>query len=69
MTEIELKISKHAADKMLWLGITKEQVKYAIVKGSKFKQTDGVLSKFRYLNVAYKKIGQNVYKVKTVYMD
>ncbi|MBI3051968.1 hypothetical protein HYY74_05940 [Candidatus Woesearchaeota archaeon] len=66
---IELKISRHAADKMLWLGITKEQVKEAIVKGAKFRQTEGHLSKFRYLNVAYKKTGLNVYKVKTVYVE
>ncbi len=69
MPDAELKISRHAADKMLWLGISKEQVKEAIVKGAKFKQTDGYLSKFRYLNVAYRKIGPNLYKVKTVYVD
>ncbi len=66
---IELKISKHAADKMLWLGITREQVKEAIIKGAKFKQTEGYLSKYRYLNVAYKKIGLNIYKIKTIYVD
>ncbi len=69
MPDIEVKISRHAADKMLWLGVTKEQVKETIIKGAKFRQTDGFLSKFRYLNVAYKKIGQNLYKVKTIYLD
>jgi len=67
--DIKLKITKHASDKMMWLGITKEQIKEAITKGSKFKQTDGYLSIYGYLKVAYKIIGENSYKIKTVYVE
>lgn len=69
MTEIGLKISKHAQDKMLWLGVTEERVKEAIARGAQFRQTDGFLAKYRYLSVAYKRLGKKVYKVKTVYID
>lgn len=69
MSQIKVKISRHAADKMLWLGVSLQQVKESIIKGSKFRQTEGFLSKYRYLNVSYKKIGENTYKVKTVYID
>ena len=68
MTKTKLKITKHAQDKMLWLGVTEEQGKEAIMRGSRFKQTDGFLARYLYLNVAYKKLEENVYKVKTVYI-
>ena len=68
MAEIKLKITKHAHDKMLWLGVTEEQVKEAILRGSQFRQTDGFLARYRYLSVAYKKLEESVYKVKTVYV-
>lgn len=67
--EIQLKVSKHASDKMLWLGVTEEQVKKAILQGAKFKQTEGYLAKYTYITVAYKKIGENYYKIKTVFVD
>lgn len=67
--EIRLKVSKHASDKMLWLGVTEEQVKKAILQGAKFKQTKGYLVKYTYITVAYKKIGENYYKIKTVFVD
>lgn len=69
MAEIRLKITKHAHDKMLWLGVTEGQVKEAVTRGSQFKQTDGLLARYRYLNVAYKKLEENVYKIKTVYIE
>ena len=65
---IIIKLTRHAQDKMIFLGVTKEQVKNVILRGSKFKQTDGYLAVYRYLKVAYKIIGKNVYKIKTVYM-
>ena len=68
MAEVKLKITKHAHDKMLWLGVTEEQVKETITRGSQFKQTEGFLAKYRYLSVAYKKLGKNVCKIKTVYI-
>ncbi len=69
MRSIRLKITKHGSDKMLWLGITEEHVKKAILQGAKFKQTDGYLAKYAYIAVAYKKIGKDHYKIKTVFID
>ena len=69
MVEIKLKITKHANDKMMWLGISEEDVKEAILRGSKFKQTDGYLAIYTYLKVAYKKLNKNVYKIKTVMIE
>jgi hypothetical protein len=69
MNDITLSISRHANDKMMWLGITEEQIKKAIVQGAKFKQTEGYLAKFTYISVAYKIIGPNQYKIKTVFID
>ena len=63
-----IKLTKHAQDKMILLGITKEQIKNTILMGSKFKQTDGYLAIYRYVKVAYKIIGKDVYKIKTVYV-
>jgi len=69
MLEIKLKITKHANDKMLWLGISEEEVKKAIMRGSKFKQTDGYLAIYTYLRIAYKKLNKNVYKIKSVMIE
>ena len=69
MNDITLSISRHDNDKMMWLGITEEQIKKAIVQGAKFKQTEGYLAKFTYISVAYKIIGPNQYKIKTVFID
>ncbi len=66
---ILLKITKHANDKMMWLGINEEQIKNAILHGAHFRQTDGNLAKYTYINVAYKKISENTYLIKTVYVD
>ena len=48
------------------LGISKEQIKEAIKRGSKFRQTEGLLAKYSYFAVAYRKIGDDIYKIKTV---
>ena len=69
MELIRLKFTKHANDKMLWLGITEDQVRKAILQGAKFKQTDGFLAKHAYICVAYKRIGAKCYKIKTVFVD
>jgi len=62
-------LSKHAKDKIVLLGITKEQIKNVIIRGSKFKQTDGYLVVYNYINVACKKLGQDTYYIKTVYVN
>ena len=66
--EIVLKITRHAKEKMILLGITKEQIKRAIQCGAKIKQTEGCLASYAYLKVAYKQIGENCYKIKTVFV-
>ena len=63
-----LKITKHAKEKMIAMGISIEDVKKAISRGSKTRQTDGFLSCYTYYCVAYKIIGDNIYKIKTVYL-
>ena len=46
-------------------GVTKEQIKLTIQRGSRIRQTDGYLSSYSYIAIAWKKIGE-VYLVKTV---
>lgn len=53
---------------MIALGIDVEAVKKAIKQGSKTKQTDGFLGCYAYYCVAYKIIGDKIYKIKTVYI-
>lgn len=64
-----IKITQHAKFKMYEECITEEMVKEAIKKGSKYKQTGGFLSVYKYYSVAYKIIGENVYKINTVYLN
>ena len=66
--DIRLKLTKHADDKRRLEGITIDQIKTAIKRGSISKQTDGFLAHYSYIKVAYKKIGKNVYKIKTVFV-
>ena len=63
---MKLLLTKHARFKMSELGISKEQIKEAIKRGSKFRQTEGLLAKYSYFAVAYRKIGDDIYKIKTV---
>ena len=65
---MQLKITKHAQIKMINLGISIGDIKKAIDRGSKTKQTDGFLVCYQYYCVAYKIIGEKVYKIKTVYL-
>lgn len=53
---------------MIALGISTEDVKKAVKYGSKTKQTDGFLACYAYYCVAYKIIGNKIYKIKTVYI-
>lgn len=69
MTEIQLVLTKHAKEKMAMLGITKEQVKIAIQQGAKIKQAEGHLASCGYVKVAYKKLGEGIYKIKTVFVE
>tara|TARA_Y100000034_G_C6726215_1_gene321455 strand:+ start:295 stop:510 length:216 start_codon:yes stop_codon:yes gene_type:complete len=63
--EVKLKLTKHAKEQMINRGIEKEQIKDVIRMGNKIKQTDGFLSCYGYIAVAWKKTGE-YYKIKTV---
>ena len=66
---MRIKLTKHSDDKRILEGITIEQIKTAIKRGSITKQTDGYLAHYAYIKVAYKKIGEDTYKIKTVFVD
>ena len=51
---------------MISRGITTEQIKRAIRMGATIKQTDGYESSYSYFLVDWKKIGDDVYKIKTI---
>ena len=68
MAEIIIVLTRHAKEKMVVHGITKEQIKRTIQQGAKMKQTDGYLASYAYVKVAYKEIGKNMYKIKTVFI-
>ena len=59
--------SKHANDKRMLYALTKEQVEMAVKRGATAKQTDGYLTSYREIKVAYKKLGKEVYYIKTIY--
>jgi len=65
---MNIRLTKHTIDKMAWLGITEDQVGEVIEKGSKYRQTDGLLAKYTYVSIAYKKI-KDYYLIKTVYIE
>lgn len=67
--DIKIKLTKHADDKRRLEGISIEQIKTVIKRGSISKQTDGFLARYTYIKITYKKIGKNVYKIKTVFVD
>lgn len=63
-----IKITIHAKEKMAKNSITKEMIKRAIKEGAIQRQTEGYLASYSYFKVAYRKIGDNIYKIKTVYI-
>lgn len=62
---MRLVIKKHARDMMTVRGIDEEQIKKVIKRGSKTKQTDGLLATYTYMAVAYK-VREDKYIIKTV---
>ena len=64
-----IKITSHAICKMYEEGITEDMIREAIQKGARFKQTDGCLAVYRYYSVAFKVIGKEAYKIKTVFLN
>lgn len=63
---MKLKITKHAQQRMISRGVTIEQVKRVIKMGARIRQTDGYESSYSYILVNWKKIGEDIYKIKTV---
>lgn len=66
---MKLIITDHARQQMFERGIDEEQIKIAITRGAKFKQTEGYIASYTYIKVAYKCIGDETYKIKTVMVD
>lgn len=62
---MELIITFHAQQRMDFHGITEEQVKIAIQRGAKTKQTDGFVAVYSYIRVAYA-VREEKYIIKTV---
>jgi len=62
---LNIKITKHAKEQMINRVVEKEEIKKAIQRGAKIKQTDGFLSHYGYILVAWKKVGED-YIIKTV---
>ena len=68
ITADDLVITKHAQEKMHVEGISVQQVLDALDRGSKYQQTDGVLTRYSFYSVAYKKMG-STYLIKTVFVN
>jgi len=66
---LRLLITKHARDMMFERGIDEDQIIKAIKYGAKTKQTGGYLTSYTYLKIAYRKIGEAYYKIKTVMVE
>ena len=66
---MELLITQHARDMMTERGIEEEQIKLAIQRGAKKRQTDGYITFYTYLSVAYKILNDGRYKIKTVMIN
>jgi len=61
--------SKHSNDKRILYGLTKEQIRRAVMRGATVKQTDGYLASYREIRIAYKKLNKEVYYIKTIYIN
>jgi hypothetical protein len=65
--DITLILTRHADDRRKIEGITIEQIKECIRKGSKYRQTDGLKCVYGYVNVAYKIVNGKCI-IKTVFV-
>lgn len=59
----------HARQQMFERGVDEEQIKIAMQRGAKIKQTDGYLAIYSYIRIAYRIVGKDIYKIKTVVME
>lgn len=62
---MRLKFTLHARERMTQHGIDEEQLIRAIKQGAISKQTDGLLARYTYFEIAYKVIGE-LYIIKTI---
>ncbi|PIU12926.1 MAG: hypothetical protein COT21_02725 [Hadesarchaea archaeon CG08_land_8_20_14_0_20_51_8] len=58
-------MTKHARERMISRGISLEEVKNAILKGSKRVQDGKIVATYRYFEVVYKKVNE-IFVVVTV---
>lgn len=65
MSDIRLIMTRHAQDMMIERGVDEGQIRTAIQRGAKSKQTDGLVATHGYIQVAYK-IRHGIYIIKTV---
>lgn len=65
---MKIVLTKHAQDMMIERGISRTMVEQVIKRGSKTKQTDGLLAKYTYITVAYR-VQADSYIVKTVMVE
>jgi len=65
---LKLIITIHARQQMFDRGVDEEQIKTAIQRGVKFRQTDGFKSIYSYIGVCYKVKGDE-YTIKTVTIE
>ena len=68
MIILKLIITIHARQQMFDRGIDEEQIRTAIKRGSKIRQTDGFKSVYSYIGVCYK-IRKEKYIIKTVTIE
>ena len=63
---MDIVLTRHARQQMELRDIDESQIETAIKRGSKTRQTDGWLSVYCCIAVAYKITRRNEYKIKTV---
>ena len=65
---MKLLLTRHAKERMAEKAVSLDMIREAIQKGAKVKQTDRYLASYGYIKVAYKIIGDDYYKIKTVFI-
>jgi len=58
---LNVKYSKHARERMVERGISKNEISKAIQKGKKRTQNGKIIASYTYFEVVYKKIGDKYY--------
>ena len=59
MADIRLVLSKHAIEQARVRGISINEIKEAIQKGTKFIQGNKVIASFRHIRIVYRKLKDN----------